>query len=229
MKNLSGASGFRMKSSREDLDKENLDSDNCDLKSEPLVTFPDPDTPPPATSSSTLSSPNFVSNMTPNSLMANGVGHLGSLATNHMVSSSASSCSAETVKFEQKRMTSASKTKLLSDSFTSEQGLSNSGSEVKRVQTSDISYQEQMAASALRSRLEIEGVTAEKSTAVKQVGQPTIYRFLSQFKTKKKKCFIHLSRYSSVFNNLNYNRIKSLVLEKASYEIHVTTGEQVLT
>lgn len=162
MKNLSGTTGFRLRSSREELDKDDLESENCDLKTEPLVTFPDPDTPPPVSNAVTFGTSNLTGVRSPNGLLGNDVvaGHLGNIV--------ASSSSAETVKFEQKRMTSASKMKVVTDSFTSDQALANAG-EVKRVQTSDISYQEQTAASALRSRLEIEGVTAEKTIASKQV------------------------------------------------------------
>ncbi|KAK6625699.1 hypothetical protein RUM43_005998 [Polyplax serrata] len=166
MKNLSGTTGFRLRSSREELDKDDLESENCDLKTEPLVTFPDPDTPPPVSNAVTFGTSNLTGVRSPNGLLGNDVvaGHLGNVTGNHIV---ASSSSAETVKFEQKRMTSASKMKVVTDSFTSDQALANAG-EVKRVQTSDISYQEQTAASALRSRLEIEGVTAEKTIASKQ-------------------------------------------------------------
>lgn len=76
--------------------------------------------------------------------------------------------SSETVKFEQKRVTSASKTKLVTDGFSSEQATANS-TELKRVQTGEMSYHEQSAASAVRARLEMDGVSAEKSVALKQV------------------------------------------------------------
>jgi hypothetical protein len=41
--------------------------------------------------------------------------------------------------------------------------------EMKRVQTGEVSYQEQSAAAAVRARLEMDGVSAEKSMALKQV------------------------------------------------------------
>lgn len=148
-----------MKSSLEDLDRSDIDGENCDLKSEPLVTFPDPDTPPPVTGTVTLYSPNLVSSISPNGLIANG--HVNS---NHMISSTTTSTSTtETVKIEQKRIAS----KMVTDAFATEQALAN-GSEMQRVQTSDI-YQTESAASAVRSMVEIEGVSADKSIALKQV------------------------------------------------------------
>jgi hypothetical protein len=43
--------------------------------------------------------------------------------------------------------------------------------EMKRVQAGELSYQEQSAAAAVRARLEMDGVSAEKSMALKQVSQ----------------------------------------------------------
>ncbi|KAL0272945.1 UNVERIFIED_CONTAM: hypothetical protein PYX00_005744 [Menopon gallinae] len=152
MKNLSNST-FRMRSSIEDLDRGDIDGENCDLtKSEPLVTFPDPDTPPPVTGTVTLYSPNLVSSISPNGLIANG--HVNS---NHMISSTTTSTSTtETVKIEQKRVAS----KLVTDAFATEQAITNE-SEMQRVQT-------ESAASAVRSMVEIEGVSADKSIALKQ-------------------------------------------------------------
>lgn len=73
---------------------------------EPLVTFPDPDTPPPVSgtvsltgSPSQLTSLNNLHNMSP------------PLSINNMSSLPSGQ---ETMKFEQKKMTSASKTKVIS-------------------------------------------------------------------------------------------------------------------
>jgi hypothetical protein len=43
--------------------------------------------------------------------------------------------------------------------------------EMKRVHTGEVSYQEQSAAAAVRARLEMDGVSAEKALALKQVRQ----------------------------------------------------------
>jgi len=103
-----------------------------------------------------LTSPNLVV-----SSMPSGVGH-------NSVSTSTAASSSETVKFEQKRVTSASKTKVVTDGFSSEQAMANS-TEMKRVHTGEMSYQEQSAAAAVRARLEMDGMSAEKSMALKQV------------------------------------------------------------
>jgi hypothetical protein len=94
--------------------------------------------------------------------MAPGVGH------NSASIASTASSSSETVKFEQKRVTSASKTKVVTDGFSSQQATANS-TEMKRLQTGEMSYQEQSTAAAVRARLEMDGVSAEKSMALKQV------------------------------------------------------------
>ena len=154
MKNLSNATAMnfsRLRSSMEELDREDGSVVGCvsggsspDI-TEPLVTFPDPDTPPPVTGTVCLTNPSATS-----------------------IATSATS-SSETLKFEQKRVTSASKTKVVTDGFSAEQATANS-SEMKRVQTGEVSYQEQSAAAAMRAKLEIDGVSAEKSMALKQVG-----------------------------------------------------------
>jgi hypothetical protein len=87
---------------------------------------------------------------------------------NSISTASAASSSSETVKFEQKRVTSASKTKVVTDGFSSEQATANS-TEMKRVHAGEVSYQEQSAAAAVRARLEMDGVSAEKALALKQV------------------------------------------------------------
>lgn len=166
MKNLSSPLNFsRLRSSMEQLDRDDGGGGVVGCVSgaaspEPLVTFPDPDTPspPPVTGTVCLTSPNLVvSNMSP------GVGH-------NTVSTSTAASSSETVKFEQKRVTSASKTKVVTDGFSSEQAMANS-TEMKRVRAGEMSYQEQSAAAAVRARLEMEGMSAEKSMAVKQVSE----------------------------------------------------------
>nr|CAD7427472.1 unnamed protein product [Timema monikensis] len=171
MKNLSSAAtamnfSSRLRSSMEELDREDTggggDASDAQDISEPLVTFPDPDTPPPVTGAVSLVSPNLVTSMGTNGV---AVSSAASIAT----ASSSSSSSSETVKYEQKRVTSASKTKVVTDGFSSEQATANS-SEMKMVQAGEMSYQEQSAAAAMRARLEVDGVSAEKSVAMKQQG-----------------------------------------------------------
>lgn len=82
-----------------------------------------------------------------------------------------SAASSEMMKFEQKRV------KVVTDQFSSEQETANS-EERRRVQTGEVTYQEQHAAQAHRARLELDGVTAEKSLNSKQVSHSLSHNFL---------------------------------------------------
>lgn len=77
------------------------------------------------------------------------------------------SAASEMMKFEQKRV------KVVTDQFSSEQETANS-EERRRVQTGEVTYQEQHAAQAHRARLELDGVTAEKSLNCKQVSHSAL-------------------------------------------------------
>ncbi|KAK2581225.1 hypothetical protein KPH14_008022 [Odynerus spinipes] len=156
MKNISTNFSQRLRSSMENLvDRDGSVAEETDL-TEPLVTFPDPDTPPPATGTvnlsgspsqlSTLNSLNSLHNMSPPMGMAN------------------LPAGQETMKFEQKKMTSASKTKVVTDGFSAEKATANSA-KMRALQTGDVSYKEQSAATAARARVEMDGVSAEKSVA----------------------------------------------------------------
>jgi len=65
-------------------------------------------------------------------------------------------------------MKTESKTKVVTDGFSSEQATSNSA-EMKRLQAGDIDYQESKGASAMRNRLEMDGVKTEENAAVIKV------------------------------------------------------------
>lgn len=119
---------------------------------EPLVTFPDGDSP---TDELTLDLVNAqLPNVSSTELMQlqNGSGAL-----------------VDTVKFEEKRMTSASKTKVITDGFSREQASSNSA-ELKRVQAGDVQFEEMKAAAARMDRMEKDGVTTEQNAAMMKVG-----------------------------------------------------------
>lgn len=124
--------------------------DNDVGNGEPVITFPDTDAPSTPPAIGALTSPNLV-----NSMALSG--------TNNSAAATASE-----MKFEQKRMTTATKTKVVTDSFSAEQASANTA-EVRRLQANELSMQQQTAASAVRSRLEMDGITAEKSTVLKQV------------------------------------------------------------
>ncbi|XP_055846419.1 NAD(+) hydrolase sarm1 isoform X3 [Episyrphus balteatus] len=80
---------------------------------------------------------------------------------------SGSSKTVDTVKFEEKRSKTESKTKIITDGFSSEQATSNMALS-KRLQAGDIDYKEAKAASAMRNRLEVDGVKTEENAAVVQ-------------------------------------------------------------
>lgn len=54
----------------------------------------------------------------------------------------------------------------------------SNASEMKRLQAGDIDYKEAMAASAIRNKIEVDGIKAERNAAVLKVGQK-IYKWNS--------------------------------------------------
>ncbi|XP_055913149.1 NAD(+) hydrolase sarm1 isoform X2 [Eupeodes corollae] len=112
---------------------------------EPLVTFPD-------------------SEDDHHDLKMDLVGASKNALTNGL---SGSSKTVDTVKFEEKRTKTESKTKVITDGFSSEQATSNMALS-KRLQAGDIDYKEAKAASAMRNRLEVDGVKTEENAAVVQ-------------------------------------------------------------
>ncbi|XP_037935665.1 NAD(+) hydrolase sarm1-like isoform X2 [Teleopsis dalmanni] len=118
-----------------------------DCDAEPLVTLPEDD------DHHHLGSCLDLVNVSKNQLSANGL--------------SGSNKTIDTVKFEEKRTKTESKTKVITDGFSSEQATSNMA-QSKRLQAGDIDYQEAKAAAAVRSRLEVDGVKAEENAAVIQ-------------------------------------------------------------
>ncbi|XP_012272806.1 sterile alpha and TIR motif-containing protein 1 isoform X3 [Orussus abietinus] len=166
MKNMSTNFSQRLRSSMENLvDRDGNGPEESDLV-EPLVTFPDPDTPPPATGTVTLTggSPSQLSSL--NSLNnLHGMSPPMSMASiPNMSTISSLPAGPETMKFEQKKVTSASKTKVVTDGFSAEKATANSA-EMRALQAGDVSYKEQSAATAARARVELDGVSAEKSVA----------------------------------------------------------------
>ncbi|EZA50513.1 Sterile alpha and TIR motif-containing protein [Ooceraea biroi] len=160
MKNISTNFSQRLRSSMENLvDRDGNGPEEADL-TEPLVTFPDPDTPPPVSDAVTLAgSPSQLSSL--NSL--NNLHH-GMSPPINIPNIPNLPAGQETMKFEQKKMTSASKTKVVTDGFSAEKATANSA-EMRALQAGDVSYKEQSAATAARARVELDGVSAEKSVA----------------------------------------------------------------
>ncbi|XP_044015576.1 NAD(+) hydrolase sarm1 isoform X2 [Aphidius gifuensis] len=167
MKNMSTNFTSRLRSSMENLVDRDGNVDEENNYTEPLVTFPDPDTPPPVTgttgltvnTSSPLASLNsrnsldFPKHSMKPTITMPQISSIGGLTTGQ-----------ETLKYEQKKMTSASKTKVVTDGFSAEKATANSA-EMRALMTGDVSYKEQTAATAARARVEVDGVSAEKSVA----------------------------------------------------------------
>lgn len=131
-----------MRSSLENL----VDGDD----NEPVVSFPDSDSPTDELTLD-LTTPKLPVSSSELMQLQNGCGTL-----------------VDTVKFEEKRMTSASKTKVVTDGFSREQASSNSA-ELKRVQAGDVQYEEKKAAAASMDRMERDGITTEQNAAMMKV------------------------------------------------------------
>lgn len=124
--------------------------DNC----QPLVTFPDSDSP---TDELSLDLSAAAHQLCPSVSAAERMQLQNGCGT--MV---------DTVQFEEKRTTSASKTKVVTDGFSREQASSNSA-EHKRMQAGDVQYEEKKAAAATMDRMERDGVTTEQNAAMMKV------------------------------------------------------------
>ncbi|CAD7083016.1 unnamed protein product [Hermetia illucens] len=111
---------------------------------EPLVTFPNDETPS-------------------DDLKLDLTHALPELTNGHLTAGKTTTV--DTVKFEEKRMTSASKTEVVTDGFRSEQATSNLA-EMKRLQAGDIDYKEAKAAAAMRNRTEMDGIKTEQNAAI---------------------------------------------------------------
>ncbi|XP_035907893.1 NAD(+) hydrolase sarm1 isoform X3 [Anopheles stephensi] len=136
----------RLRSSMDSLD---------DPQADPLVTFPDSENDDDLTSMASALKP----------LGANGGSGLLVPNGHHQALVNGCAGTVDTVKFEQKKMTSESKTKVMTDGFSSEQATINSA-ESKKMQAGELQYQEQAALAAMSSRMEVNGVTAEEKGAI---------------------------------------------------------------
>uniref|UniRef100_A0A182WMD7 ADP-ribosyl cyclase/cyclic ADP-ribose hydrolase n=1 Tax=Anopheles minimus TaxID=112268 RepID=A0A182WMD7_9DIPT len=139
----------RLRSSMDSLD---------DPQADPLVTFPDSETDDDLSSMASALKP-LGSNGGSGILVPNG---------HHQALVNGCAGTVDTVKFEQKKMTSESKTKVTTDGFSSEQATINSA-ESKKMQAGELQYQEQAALAAMSSRMEMNGVTAEEKGAILKV------------------------------------------------------------
>lgn len=139
MKNLSTSQAFsRLRSSMDNL----VDGENLGVDTgEPLVTFP-PETPP-----------------CDNTTIMPGVA---------MVTKSFDAGAHDTVKYEHQASSSASTTKVVTDSFSAEKATANK-MEMKSLQAGEVNFQEKTAAAAMKARVDMNGISAEKSQVQKQV------------------------------------------------------------
>lgn len=94
----------------------------------------------------------------PNGIVQNG-------AAGMMNGGGVISSTGDTVKFEQKKTTSESKTKVVTDGFSSEQATVNSAS-MKMLQAGDVEYQEQTGLAAMSNTMEVDGLKTEEKGAL---------------------------------------------------------------
>ncbi|XP_062543365.1 NAD(+) hydrolase sarm1 isoform X5 [Armigeres subalbatus] len=71
----------------------------------------------------------------------------------------------DTVKFEQKKTTSESKTKVVKDGFSREQATLNSA-QMKKLHAGDVQYQEEAALAAVSNKTEVDGLKHEEKAAI---------------------------------------------------------------
>ncbi|XP_070496571.1 NAD(+) hydrolase sarm1-like isoform X1 [Chironomus tepperi] len=75
--------------------------------------------------------------------------------------------SVDRMKYEEKRTMNTSKTKFLSNGFSSEQAMTNAA-EMKKLQTGDLEFKEAKALAAVKNRFEMDGLKTEEANAVVQ-------------------------------------------------------------
>lgn len=86
----------------------------------------------------------------------------------------------DTLNFEQKRLKTQSKKKIVTDGFSSEEATSNLA-ESKRLQAGDIDYQQETMSAASRNLLELKGVKTEENSAMVHVSTLlTVYNFCTE-------------------------------------------------
>ncbi|KAK4300957.1 hypothetical protein Pmani_026875, partial [Petrolisthes manimaculis] len=95
-------------------------------------------------------------------------GQQDQLSSSPLNSGTSNGSNPKELKFEQKKVTSSSKTKVVTDknSFESASGQS---SESRKLQAGDVSYAETSKKAATKAKIEVDGYTAEKAAAVSQV------------------------------------------------------------
>lgn len=72
-------------------------------------------------------------------------------------------------------ITDSSFIQVITDGFSAEKATANSA-EMRALQTGDVSYKEESAATAARARVELDGVSAEKSIAAARVSNVRVIK-----------------------------------------------------
>lgn len=83
----------------------------------------------------------------------------------HLAMNGVTAGAVDTVKFEQKKTTSESKTKVVKDGFSSEQATMNSA-QMKKLHAGDVQYQEEAALAAMSNQVEVDGLKHEEKAAM---------------------------------------------------------------
>ncbi|XP_050726423.1 NAD(+) hydrolase sarm1-like isoform X6 [Eriocheir sinensis] len=89
------------------------------------------------------------------------------LSSSPLTSGSTNGNNPKELKFEQKKVTSSQKTKVVTDK-NSYESASGQSSESRKLQAGDLSYAESSKKAATKAKLEVDGITAEKAAAVSQ-------------------------------------------------------------
>nr|XP_053634146.1 NAD(+) hydrolase sarm1-like isoform X1 [Cherax quadricarinatus] len=89
------------------------------------------------------------------------------LSSSPLTSGSANGNNPKELKYEQKKVTSSSKTKVVTDK-NSYESASGQSSESRKLQAGDVSYAESSKKAATKAKIEVDGITAEKAAAVSQ-------------------------------------------------------------
>ncbi|XP_045615457.1 NAD(+) hydrolase sarm1 isoform X5 [Procambarus clarkii] len=89
------------------------------------------------------------------------------LSSSPLTSGSTNGSNPKELKFEQKKVTSSSKTKVVTDK-NSYESASGQSSESRKLQAGDVSYAEQSTKAATKAKIEVDGITAEKAAAISQ-------------------------------------------------------------
>ena len=134
--------------------------DNLPIVTSPMPELPDMDINFSDSENSGLTSPNLVSSMHSGGLTLSNSSPLAKMSNLTSLSNTNS------YSHEERKTSSSSKTKIVTDKFSSESATATAA-QTKRIQTGDVSYEEKIAASASKGRLEKDGIVSEKESGLK--------------------------------------------------------------